>query len=648
SRRLGTAPVIPDTSYTMDAVDGAAAGPKTVSLFGKVFPKDAFICRLFYFFYFASFGSLFPLLAVYFKQLGMTPAQAGLLLGIRPLMEFASHPFWGMFAARFKREKLLLLFSLASLIVFTLMIGFVQPQTPMCVVYMPEMNRTCKMALSPAGRVVHGGVLGLVKNSAGLGRNRRQASPQLIDTIIDMSMLEDNFVAGMAPQYITNETVCNYEFHREGILVSPPHSSRVYREPAVQQAFMLLLLLICLGEWFSSPAVPLADSATLYACRDNPKDYKMIRIFGSIGWSIAMFLMGIGLDYSDTFRNHPCPAANTTEKNYTLCFVMCSFFAFVSMLLATQMKFGEDSTIPTEVGGLIMDTRTDEVAPAVAEKARARQLQSDASAENSWLTAAKALRNIHIVVYLVWVMTIGLGAGLIFAFLYWHLQDLGGSPALFGIMTVLNHGSEMFMNMHVFKLINKYGHVKIMIMCLLANVVRFLLIATLDNPWMVLPLQIMQGMTLATTWAAATTYITLIAPENIRSSAQGILNFVFNGVGRGLGTIAGGFIINIVGTRAVFVFYALICGAVAGGGFAINKFFRYEGIKYSQNNMFDDNDDAMDMMNAPQGLPIRREGGKLTEAFSAQTTAVNSNYGTIDPAQDAYQDAYDQYVTTGR
>lgn len=41
------------------------------------------------------------------------------------------------------------------------------------------------------------------------------------------------------------------------------------------------------------------------------------------------------------------------------------------------------------------------------------------------------------------------------------LQDLGGSPALFGIMTVVNHGSEMFMNMHVFKFINKYGHVKV-------------------------------------------------------------------------------------------------------------------------------------------------------------------------------------------
>lgn len=50
------------------------------------------------------------------------------------------------------------------------------------------------------------------------------------------------------------------------------------------QAFMLILLLICLGEWFSSPAVPLADSATLYACRENPKDVSALKI---PGWNLS-------------------------------------------------------------------------------------------------------------------------------------------------------------------------------------------------------------------------------------------------------------------------------------------------------------------------------------------------------------------------
>ncbi|VDM66901.1 unnamed protein product [Strongylus vulgaris] len=57
---------------------------------------------------------------------------------------------------------------------------------------------------------------------------------------------------------------------------------------------MLLLLLIALGEFFSSPALPLADAATLSATKDNPQEFGKIRLFASVGWGLAMFVMGIG------------------------------------------------------------------------------------------------------------------------------------------------------------------------------------------------------------------------------------------------------------------------------------------------------------------------------------------------------------------
>jgi hypothetical protein len=69
--------------------------------------------------------------------------------------------------------------------------------------------------------------------------------------------------------------------------------------------------------------------------------------------------MGIGLDFSDTFRNHPCPTKNTTEKNYTLCFVACTILALAAMAVATQFKFSstQEQHRPDEVGGLVMDSR---------------------------------------------------------------------------------------------------------------------------------------------------------------------------------------------------------------------------------------------------------------------------------------------------
>ena len=43
--------------------------------------RELLVSKLFYLFFFAASGSLFPLLGVYFKQLGMNALQCGILMG---------------------------------------------------------------------------------------------------------------------------------------------------------------------------------------------------------------------------------------------------------------------------------------------------------------------------------------------------------------------------------------------------------------------------------------------------------------------------------------------------------------------------------------------------------------------------------------
>ena len=93
---------------------------------------DLLMSKLFYFFFFAAFGSLFPLLGVYFKQLGLNPVQTGVLMGFKPFLEYIGVPFWGTLADRWKRWKVVLLFSLFSCVAFTLALAFVQPQVQGC------------------------------------------------------------------------------------------------------------------------------------------------------------------------------------------------------------------------------------------------------------------------------------------------------------------------------------------------------------------------------------------------------------------------------------------------------------------------------------------------------------------------------------
>lgn len=62
--------------------------------------QELLIAKTFYFFFFSAFGCLFPLMAIYFKQMAMNAFQTGTLIGIRPFVEFIAAPFWGSIADR--------------------------------------------------------------------------------------------------------------------------------------------------------------------------------------------------------------------------------------------------------------------------------------------------------------------------------------------------------------------------------------------------------------------------------------------------------------------------------------------------------------------------------------------------------------------
>lgn len=133
--------------------------------------------------------------------------------------------------------------------------------------------------------------------------------------------------------------------------------------------------------------------------------------------------------------------------------------------------------------------------------------------------------------------------------------------------SVINHISEIFAYFFSFKLITQMGHVKVLCLGLAGNVVRFLYIAWLSNPWWVLPFEFVQGVTHAAVWAACCSYIAHGAPAGLRSSAQGVLQGLHHGLGRGCGAVLGGAAVARWGTTRTFAGYGLLC-ALALAAFA--------------------------------------------------------------------------------
>ena len=100
--------------------------------------------------------------------------------------------------------------------------------------------------------------------------------------------------------------------------------------------------------------------------------------------------------------------------------------------------------------------------------------------------------------------------------------------------------------------ITSISNLQVLCLGLIGNILRFLYISYLTNPWYVPPFEFMQGITHAAVWAACCSYIAHNTPQQLRSSAQGVLQGLHHGLGRGCGAVIGGFFVRYWGTSATF------------------------------------------------------------------------------------------------
>ncbi|KAL7736474.1 hypothetical protein ACLKA6_019675 [Drosophila palustris] len=585
--------------------------------------------KSFYFFFYAAFGSLFPLMGVYFKQMGMNPGQCGILVGMRPFVEFLSAPFWGSYADRFRQGKKLLLASLACWVLFTIPLSFIRPEAINCIER--HNDTTFVLTYTRSKRDTSAMYPDLSQN-----QNEEQLYDDLSDDMLADEPVEESqsdgehirrkrslrlprIDAGISPVHIN--FVSNYDEKHNKDYVTPIFSSMVYRTPDIQKAFFLLLLVILIGEFFSAPAITLADSAVITLLGEDADKYGHQRMFGSLGWGISMFLVGIALDHSTSFSNHPCGAGNK-EKNYNICFSIFSVLMTCAIISASKITFKYDPIDESQQQAAAQFVDPNKKAEDESMNQLAAQLNLPSLAVGSgsvgtgagagggssflaatghqsqpqphigaeskvfaqtakelpeWMTVLTHFKDLKTASFLFVAWFMGFGIGLIFTFLFWHLQDYGGTPTLFGVASVINHVSEIFAYFFSFRLITQIGHVKVLCLGLIGNVLRFLYISYLTNPWMVLPFELMQGITHAAVWAACCSYIAHNTPKHLRSSGQGVLQGIHHGLGRGCGAIIGGMFVTYYGTTATFRWYGIACLFVLGLFIFINFYRKEQG-----------------------------------------------------------------------
>jgi len=637
-----------------DRVDGAQQPFKPTGFWGaiQVVKNEMHVAKAFYFLFFGAFGSLFPLLAVYFKGLGMDAAQCGFLIGVRPIVEYLATPFWHGISDRFQAGKVLMLLAITSWVAFTLPIGYIHPPVVSCKAW----NGSRYLLQEPK----------YTREHENLERKKRSLPVDIMPLFplgdLDIDGDQSNhkrvkrdeysdhkwapgYTVGTSPSVMVfDDMEMNYDKRTEW--VSPSFSNEVFERSGVEKVFFLVLLLVMIGEFFASPAIALADSAVIQSLGEKQDKYGAQRMFGSIGWGVCMFVMGIVLDYSTLFPTAKCDL-NAGERNYNVCFYMFSFMMVCALLVATQIQFRYLSPKQNDVP---LDTRTAPGGPqgkGMGQKTKQQLLKEESEkmkvfaqqlrSKPQFIAVFKAFSNFRLLAFMIVAWIMGVGIGLIFTFLFWHLQDYGGHPTIFGIASVINHVSEMGAYFYSFKFITKYGHVKVLIAGLLGNLIRFLYISFITWPWLVLPFEFLQGITHAAVWAACCSFISHNTDAELRPSAQGVLQGVHHGFGRFCGAVFGGMLIKTHGTKMIFRIYGAVCGVVALIFTAINFYSLKEG-KFTSD--LGEEIDPRNVMESeplgPHGVPSsafkHKLGASRRSSYDQAAMAATEEEPTKEPA----------------
>lgn len=158
-----------------------------------------------------------------------------------------------------------------------------------------------------------------------------------------------------------------------------------------------------------------------------------------------------------------------------------------------------------------------------------------------------------VLILFILVVVIGIVAQLIDSFLFLYYFNLTNNNSNFvGIVIVVETISEWPLFFYANKIIHRYGTTACIYLGIAAYAVRLFIYSVVENPWIVLPIEALHGITFGLVWAAFTNYIYASAPAGTEGTMIGLLASIQKGIGGGAGTLIGGWIYEQYGARVMW------------------------------------------------------------------------------------------------
>lgn len=291
--------------------------------------------------------------------------------------------------------------------------------------------------------------------------------------------------------------------------------------------YIYLMVIICLVSFFQTSIYPISDALTLEYLSETNWNFGPIRLAGTVGFAIMSVLFGMLVK----------------EEMTGIFIVYCTV-----MLLAVLICF----CLPKVKGH-----------------------QSGGKKVSMWVL----FKNRKLVLFLAISFIVQVTLGYYYAFFPIYYREMGADNALLGWSMVISAMSELPFLLFAHKLIKKFGIPIILLSTAFFAGLRWLLLYFVNNPYMVLPIQMLHGALFIVLTVTMAMFINEEVPKELKASGQTLYGLISVGVSRVVGSIIGGVTSDYVGLRDVFFYNSLI----AFVALIIFSFIFAKEMKFAQN-----------------------------------------------------------------
>lgn len=268
---------------------------------------------------------------------------------------------------------------------------------------------------------------------------------------------------------------------------------------------LLWFLPIIVGyAFFSAPIMPLVDNSVMTILGERRELYGRQRIWGAIGWGVCAAITGVLVE----------------RFGLSVAFYLFVFWYLVLLYVSTRLPVSPVTT----------------------------------SREHSfWQGVRILMRNRPLMTFLITVLFASIGSGIVHNYVFLYLADLGASETLMGLSQTAATFSELPVFFFSAILLRKIGARGLLLLSLLAYIVRLTAYTLMPPVWLVLPINLLHGLTFSALWVAGVSYVNSVAPKGMSATAQGLFAGVTMGLGSACGALLGGLLFDTMGARVMFL-----------------------------------------------------------------------------------------------